>query len=562
VSDDFRRKAVATERRGLVNWLALLAATTFLSGAAMAQASKGSDANWMTYNRTLQGDRYSPLKEITAANVKDLKPVATFDTGESANFETGLVVVDGTMYFTTFQTTYAVDAATGKLKWRHAHPDKTPGLSNNRGLAYADGLVFRGFNDGHFIALKAADGSVVWDKVLANPAKGEGLPMAPIAWDGKVFVGNAGSEYYGVTGRIYALDARTGRQAWMFQVVPDSGPAAATWTRKSKTNPPSGGGIWTTFSIDPARGVLYAPTGNPGPDFALALHPGDNLYTNSIVALNARSGALLGYVQPIKHDFHDWDMSAAPALIRTKGGRTLAVAGAKDGFVYGIDRQRIGGAARKAPGQESSGGKPGSAGEGAMPILYKTAGTRLLNVNIPLSDEHPTQFAPGQVGGMMWNGPAYDPKLNLVFTPMVDWATSVKLAPTSTIKPSVIWLGTADGNFGQQAPKSEWGGYLTALDADTGKVRWQVHAPTPLISGVTTTGGGLVFTGDLNGDFSAYDGRTGKRVWTDHIGFPMAAGVVSYEAGGRQYIAAAAGLESLNFPVDKSTARIVIYRLP
>jgi alcohol dehydrogenase (cytochrome c) len=383
VANDLRRVIATNEWYVLIICLSVLAAITLLTGSALAQIPERSDADWMTYNRTLQGDRYSPLKEITAANVNNLKPLATFDTEERGNFQTGPIVVDGTMYFTTYQTTYAVDAVTGQLKWRRPHPDGTPGLSNNRGLAYADGLIFRGFNDGHFIAMKATDGSVVWDKLLSDPAKGESLPMAPIAWDGKVFAGNAGSEYFGVTGRIHALDTRTGQQIWVFHSVPDSGPAGATWTNKSDTNPPSGGGLWTTFSLDATNGVLYVPTGNPGPDFALALHPGENLYTNSILALDARSGALLGYVQPIKHDFHDWDMSAAPAIIRTRGGRELAVAGAKDGFVYGIDRRRIGEAVRKGLGQQSTNNKFGLVGEGALPIQYQTAATRRLNVNIP-----------------------------------------------------------------------------------------------------------------------------------------------------------------------------------
>lgn len=564
MSNGVRNGIVTNERYILFIWLSFLAAINLLTGPALAQMPEKSDGDWITYNRTLQGDRHSPLKEITTANVKNLKPVATFDTEETVNFETGLVVVDGTMYFATYQTTYAVDAVTGQLKWRSSHTDSSPGLGNNRGVAYADGMVFRGFNDGHFVAMRATDGAVVWDKVLSDPAKGESLPMAPIAWDGKVFVGNAGSEYFGVTGRIYSLDARTGEQIWVFHVVPDSGPAGATWTNKSDTNPPSGGGVWTTFSLDRANGVLYSPTGNPGLDFASELHPGENLYTDSILALDARSGALLGYVQPVKHDFHDWDMSAAPAIIRTRAGRELAVAGAKDGFVYGIDRARIGESLHNGLGQQSTDNKFGLVGEGALRIQYQTAATRRLNVNVPLNDRHFTRFAPGQAGGMMWNGPAYDPELNMVYTPMVDWPSSVKLAPTSKLKgqPGQLWLGTHDSNFGQQDPQSKWGGYLTALDADSGKIRWQVRTPTPLISGVTTTAGGLVFSGDLNGDFSAYDGRTGKRLWRHHVGQAMAAGVVSYEAGGRQYIAVAAGLKSPNWPTTTGTARIVIYRLP
>jgi len=321
--------------------------------------------------------------------------------------------------------------------------------------------------------------------------------------------------------------------------------------------------MWTTFSLDPANGALYAATGNPGPDFALALHPGDNLYANSILALDARSGTLLGFVQPIKHDYHDWDMDAAPAIIRTRGGRELAVAGAKDGLVYGIDRARISEVTHKGLGQQSA-NKFGLLGEGELPIQYQTAATRRLNVNVSFSDRQFTHFAPGQGGGIVWNGPAYHPELNLIYTPMVDWASSVKLAPISTLKgqPGQPWLGTHDSNFGKQDPKSQWGGYLTALDADSGKIRWQLHTPTPLIGAVTTTGDGLLFGGDLNGDFHAYDGRTGKLLWTDHVGLAMAGGVVSYQAGGRQYIAVAAGLKSLNWPVTAGTARIVIYRLP
>ena len=543
--------------------LSVLAAITLVTASVRARTSEMSDADWMTYNRNLQGDRYSPLKEITTANVKALKPIATFDTGEALAFETGPIVVDGTMYFTTYQTTYAVDAVTGQLKWRSSHPVNTAGEGSHRGVAYADGMVFRGFNDGHFVAMKVTDGSVVWERVVADPAKGESLPMAPLAWDGKVFVGNAGSEFFGVTGRIYALDTRTGDQVWMFHTVPDSGPAGATWTNKSNTNPPTGAGLWTTFSLDPANGALYAATGNPGPDFTLALHPGDNLYANSILALDARSGTLLGYVQPIKHDYHDWDMDAAPAIIRTRGGRQLAVAGAKDGLVYGIDRARIGEVVRKGLGGPSS-SKFGLLGEGELPIQYQTAATRRLNVDVPLNDQQFTRFAPGQGGGMVWNGPAFHPELNLIYTAMVDWATSVKLAPVSTLtgQPGHPWLGTHDSNFGQQDPKSQWGGDLTALDADSGKIRWQLHTSTPLLGGVTATGDGLVFCGDLNGDFSAYDGRTGKQLWTHHIGQAMAAGVVSYQAGGRQHIAVAAGLKSQNWPVETGTARIVIYRLP
>jgi alcohol dehydrogenase (cytochrome c) len=232
--------------------------------------------------------------------------------------------------------------------------------------------------------------------------------------------------------------------------------------------------------------------------------------------------------------------------------------------VYGIDRALIDEAVRQGINQQSDDTKFGLVGEGGLSIQYQVAATRLLNINVPFSDEHFTRYAPGQAGGTAWYGPAYNPSLNLVFTGMMDWASSVKLAPLplSDLMPNQLWMGSHDGNFGQQDPKSKWGGYLTALDADNGDIRWQVHTPTPLISGVTTTSGGLVFCGDLNGDFIAYDARTGKQLWKHHIGEPMAAGVISYESGGRQYIAVAAGITSPNAQVTAGTARIVIYRLP
>lgn len=547
-----------------VTWFAVLTATAAVADApAVAQAPEPADrgADWMTYNRTLQGDRYSPLKEITAANVRKLRPVATFDTGETVSFQTGPIVIDGTMYFTTYQTTYAIDAATGRRKWKRSHAVKQPGLGAHRGLAYASGVVFRGFNDGHFTAIDARTGALVWDKVISDAAKGESLPMAPIAWDGKVFVGNAGGDNFGVTGRVYALDAKTGKQIWVFNTIPDSGPAAATWTKKSPSNPPTGGALWTTFSLDPANGVLYVPTGNVAPDFAEALHPGESLYTSCILALDARSGTLLGYVQPVKHDFHDWDMAAAPAIVETRGGRQMALAGGKDGLLYGIDRTGVSAAAKKGAGTQSA---SDSAAAGTLPILYRTAVTRRINVKTPLSDKHFTRFAPGSQGGMEWNGPAYDPELNLVFTPVTDWATSVKLAPTSKLvgQSGKSWSGAFDAGFGRQDPKSQWGGYLTALNADTGVIRWQLRTPTPLISGVTPTAGGLVFCGDLNGQFSAHDARTGKSLWSHNTGQPIGAGVITYQVGGRQYVAVAAGLKAPIWPVKVGTARVVIYRLP
>ena len=261
---------------------------------ANAQTANG---DWTTYNRTYAGERFSPLKQITTANVGQLRTVCTFDTGETVGFQTGPLVVGGVMYFTTFKNTYAIDAGTCVLKWKNEHPFSGPeGLGANRGLGYLDGKLFRGANDGHVFAIDAKSGKTVWDVEIADPKRGESVPMAPVAWNGMVFVGNAGGDNFGVTGRVYALDAVTGKQVWRFDTVPDSATVSATWAKRSADNPPTGGALWTTFSIDTSTGVLYVPTGNAAPDFIEQLHPGENLYTTSVVALDSKTGSLLGYI--------------------------------------------------------------------------------------------------------------------------------------------------------------------------------------------------------------------------------------------------------------------------
>ncbi|HEY0866314.1 MAG TPA: PQQ-binding-like beta-propeller repeat protein, partial [Fimbriimonas sp.] len=336
-------------------------------------------ADWPTFNGSLKGDRYSPLSQITTKNVAQLRPIARFKTGVETSFQTGPVVVDGTLYCTTYKHTYAVDATSGKLKWKDVAGVAKTGLGSHRGVAYDNGKVFRGFSNGYAVGLDASSGKRLWTKRIANAKKGETIPMAPVAWDGKVFVGNAGGDMYGVTGRVYALDAETGDQVWRFDTVPTSGPAAATWENKSI--PPAGACTWTTYSLDPDTGVLYVCAGNPAPDFDVALRPGANLYSNCMIALDAKSGRLLAYVQPTKRDSHDWDLSAAPAIITTKGGKKVAAVGGKDGFLYGVDNR----------------GYPGTGGR-TLKILYSTPVTRRFNTQAPLSPNRATRFAPGSQG--------------------------------------------------------------------------------------------------------------------------------------------------------------------
>lgn len=519
-----------------------------------APATGRARGEWVTYNGSLAGDRYSPLAQITTSNVARLRQVCVFDTPDSVSFQTGLVAVGGALYFSAFNSTYAIDAATCQQRWKTTRPEPPTFLKVNRGVAYLDGRLYRGTGDGHVIALDAATGRTLWDVAIADPKIGESVPMAPVAWNGMVFVGNAGGDNFGVTGRIYALDAASGRTVWQFKTLPDTGWARSTWTKASAANPPTGGAVWTSFAVDEPTGVLYVPTGNPGPDFVQALHPGRSLYSNSLLALDARSGRVLAWVQPVRNDFHDYDVSAAPALVTTPGGLALVLAAAKDGHVYGIDRSAV--SMNGAPGSDST----------SLRVRYAAVVATRGNTTQPLSSKRFTRFCPGSQGGVEWNGPTYQRSTGVLFVNSIDWCTSVKLQSLDTLHgaPGAPWTGMDDPMmaFGKQDPVAKWRGWITAVDASTGRVRWHKRTPKPMVAGITSTAGGLVFTGDLDGDVIALDSRSGRELWRASTGRAIGGSVMSYEVNGTQYVAAAAGLNSPIWPVKGGMARVVVYALP
>lgn len=521
---------------------------------AIAASAAAPSGDWPTYGGPLTGDRYSPLAQITAANVGQLRQVCAFDAPEAVNFQSGIVAVNGVLYFTLFNNTYAVDGATCQQTWKHTRAEPNTFLMVNRGVAYSDGRLFRGTGDAHVVAIDATNGQQLWDVAIGDPKSGESTPLAPIAWNGLVFAGNAGGDNFGVRGRVYALDATSGRVVWQFDTVPDSGPARATWPKASSANPPSGGATWTSYALDETDGILYVPTGNAAPDFAQALRPGDNLYTNSLLALDAKTGRLLSYVQPLTGDFHDWDLAAPPALITTKGGRRFVAQGSKDGYVYNIDRSNV--------AAHENGGEPGQ-----MVVRSKAQVTTRENVDVPLSTERETRFCPGVQGGVEWNGPAYHPGLGLLYVNAIDWCTLVKMQPTAKIKgsPGASWTGAepADGwLFGRHDPATQWKGWVTAFDPESGDVKWKVQTPKPMVAAITATAGGLVFTGDLDGQLLAYDASIGKELWRHATGKAIGGGVISYQAGSKQRIAAATGMNASTWNIKAGPARVVVYALP
>ena len=510
-------------------------------------------ADWPAYNRTLAGDRFSPLGEISRTNVTTLQTVCTYALPEATDLQTGPVVVNGTMYFTVDTITFAIDAGTCAERWRNTRANTGRGGGVNRGVAYMDGRVFRGTYDSHVLAIDAMTGRTVWNVALNVAGPGVSVPMAPVAWHGLVFIGNAGGDRVGVIGHVYALDARDGHVVWKFDVVPATGPARQTWGRgAASAYPISGGAFWTSFTLDETAGALYVAAGNPAPDFDAAMRDGENLYANSVIAIDAMSGRMLAYNQVVKHDFHDWDVDAPVALVTTKSGRSIAASANKDGLLSVLDRRGVGAATQ-------SGDRPLE-----MPLVFQVPTTTRLNVDVPLSRDRKTHFCPGSLGGSEWNGAAFDRDHNILVAGAADWCSTVQLLRDSAAVPPVgqAFFGNV-GGFGSAMDSAATAkGWITAVDAETGALRWKFAAPRPVLGGITPTAGGLLFAGDMNGAFYAFDAEKGSVLWRTSFGQSIGGGGGSYCAGGRQRIAVTTGMRSQLWADRSQSSRIVVLGLP
>ncbi len=533
-----------------------VAATPVPAAPRAAEQTPGAaSGDWPSYNKTLTSNRFSDLSQINRSNVGGLTVLCTYDTGQYTGFTSGLLEVAGALIAVTEYDLFSIDPATCRQNWR-VHEDYTPASPQgvNRGAAYMDGDLFRGTQDGRVLAYDFKTGKRLWATTIADPAKGESVPAAPIAWQGLVFVGNAGGDVKGVKGRMYALDAKTGAIAWEFYLVPktpgdvERGPQgaspldASSW-KNPAGSPITGGATWTSYSLDPASGLLYVPGGNPAPDFATGPREGPDLYTGSVIILDAKTGAYRSHLKIVPVDWHDWDVSSAPAIIETAGGKKLLSVAPKDGHLYGFDLA-------------------------TSALLYRMPVTRVENAEKTFSAGNAVHFCPGSVGGAEWNGPAFDPQTNLILVGEVDWCTTVTLQSPEQLQKSATgtpWSGEASLNpfntWGKPDPFGDWGGWLYASDADTGAWRWRVRTNYPIQSGVTPTAGGVVFFGDMGGNFYAVDAANGRKLWGRKIGGAVGGGVITYEAGGAQKVAVATGLTEILWPTEITTAKVSILGL-
>jgi alcohol dehydrogenase (cytochrome c) len=481
----------------------------------LLKEANGNPRDWLNHTHDYTGRRYVELDQIDTRNASELQVACVYQLGEPSNFQTGPVVYDGTMYLTTVRATIALDASTCRPRWRHTWEPKLPEvIRNNRGVAVANGRVVRGTSDGYLLALDASDGRLLWARRAADAAIGEAFTMAPTIYDDLILIGPAGSEN-AISGWVGAFRLRDGEPVWRFKTVPGARePGDDSWGNP-KEIVLGGGAVWTPFSLDSEREELYVAVTNPAPDLPAGLRPGDNLYTNSLVALDVRTGALRWYEQLVPSDFHDWDLTQVSPLYRaTVEGteRNLVATVGKDGLLRVLDRE-------------------------THERWFESPVTTRENVDAPLTAQG-VRACPGILGGVEWNGPAYSERTNMLYIGAVDWCTTFHVADEVRFIPGQNYLG---GYVNMVGPGK---GRLTAVDGSDGSVRWRYDSPRPMVAAVTATAGGLVLTGELTGDFLVLDAASGKELYRFNTGGPIGGGIVSYEVKGKQYVAVMSGRPS------------------
>ena len=529
---------------------------------AAAPSSDAAVGDWPSYNRTVTSQRYSQLSQINTKNVAKLKVLCTYDVDQIAAFESGLIMVNNALIGTTEFDIFSLDPATCAVNWR-THEKYPPSLlPSNRGAAYLDGMLFRGTQDGRVLGYDFKTGKRLWATTIADVKLGESVPSAPIAYDGLVFAGNSGGDFKGGKGHVYALEAKSGKIVWEFYLAPKTdgdpprGPVGAspldgsTW-KNAPGIPVSGAGTWTSYTLDTNTGLLYVPGGNPAPDFVQGgldgpnAREGQNLYSDSVVVLDSKTGNYKTHFKTVLHDWHDWDVSNPPILIQTMGGKQLMAVAPKDGHLYGVDLA-------------------------TNTQVYRVPVTTVENADVAFTPGKLVHFCPGPVGGDEWNSPAYVPTTNLILLGEVDWCYSVRVQDDKQLRGMSMgqpWTGMHTLNpfdmFGDPNRRADngWSGWVYAVDADTGVWKWRARSNYPVVAGITPTAGGVVFFGDVGGNFYALDAATGQKLWGKDLGGAIGGGVITYTASGAQKVAVAYGFSMLAWPVKVVTAKVAILGL-
>jgi PQQ-dependent dehydrogenase (methanol/ethanol family) len=510
---------------------------------SMLNSAANDSKNFLHTNGDYDQTRFHPADQITTKNVKGLHVAWIFQTDVRESMETSPIVVDGVMYVTTsFDHVYALNAQTGKQIWHYKHEMGPITVyccgPNNRGAAVYGDKVYLATLDAKLDAIDAKTGNLAWSQpIVADPSLGYSETMAPTAVDGKILIGTNGGEY-GIRGFVKAFDANDGKLLWTFDTIPEN--SVGVWATKdatgrdmhrdiaaekaqlAKTGDPYktlGGGVWQNPSVDLATKRIYFVVGNPSPDLDGSLRPGDNLYTDSLVSVDLDTGKLACYFQYIAHDLWDLDATSPTVLVNVKdaSGKTIpgVMHAGKTGYVYVHDR------------------KDCKLIRFSEPMVSQKDRWVLPTATTP---EKGARMFPGANGGVEWSPMATNPGMGMAYAINLEQEMTYTV-DNSPYPQGKLWLGGAFTNV----PGGIQAGNVTAVDYNTGKIKWQVKTPEPMIGGILATGGGVVFTGEANGWFKAYDAKTGSVLWKFQAGAGVNAPPSSYMVGGKQYIVVGAG---------------------
>lgn len=528
-----------------------------LGGAVTAHGQ----ADWTTYGGTDWNQRWSTLKQINTKNVHSLVARMVFQTGtRPGSFENTPIVAGDTMYVTTAydDAVIAYDLDKRREMWRFNYKMASSSYCcgpNNRGVALASGKVFFGTLDGHVVALNAHTGQQVWDTQIASSDSGYSITPAPLIVGQTVVIGVSGGEY-GIRGHVDALNVDTGKPVWRWYSIPAPGEDSVApngwwgvWAPKaeeadlhrdiarekadSAAHPDAwkrgGGGVWMTPAYDKDLNLLFFTVGNPSPDLDGSARPGDNLFTDCIVAIDASTGKTRWYYQVVPHDVWDLDETSPPAVVMLDGRKVIVQAG-KTAWAYVLDA------------------KTGR-------LIRKTQNFTAQKNIFALPTPEGTLMLPGANGGTEWSPISIDPSLGYAYVAGLNQPMLYSTHPVPHAN-GRMWLGSAF----KLAPGASQDGTFTALDLRTGKIAWQNQMDQPMMGGSLATAGGLVFTGEGNGNFDAYDARTGKLLWQFNAGAGCNAAPMSFELHGEEMIGVACGGNfQLGYPLGGA---VFVFGLP
>jgi alcohol dehydrogenase (cytochrome c) len=493
--------------------------------------AKNEPGNWLTYSGNYAGHRHSALTQLTRANIAGLKPAWIYQSRDAGKWECTPIVIDGVMYITEAPNVVtALDGRTGRIIWRYRRPlpADVAGCCGpvNRGIAVLGDAAYLCTFDCHLVCIDLNTGKERWDVVVADYKPGHSLTLAPLAVKDKIIVGISGGEF-GVRGFLDAYDAKTGAQGWRFWTIPGKGEAGNETWGPGDSWKTGGAPTWITGTFDPELNTLYWGTGNPGPDYNGDDRPGDNLYSDSVIALDPDTGKLRWHFQFTPHDLHDWDSNQVPVLIdATIDGkpRKLLVQANRNAFFYVLDRT-TGEFLRGAEFSKQTWAK-GLDPRGRPIVLPNTAPT-----------PEGVLVYPGLDGAVNWPSPSYNPSLGLFYVQTNEDKGQVFYKMKANYEAGDNFEGGGTRNVLGEEPH----GAVKAIEATTGKVRWKFWQSTSSNCAVLTTATGLLFSGTRDGYFYALDAASGAPLWRLQTGGAINGGPVTFLVDGKQHVAVAAG---------------------